>query len=256
MKKIVSILSIFAATAAIASSVQSDNTFGVMKLNIGTATGQTIIGVPWENVGGGDINVNKIMLTNNLAVNDQLWYFNQGTKNYQVWKLTAEGWSTSGAVIPEGTDSEAALDETAVPRGSALIIDRKTEGSSGDIYLYGQYTGSTATNSIASNPAVALFSLIAPTATTGSTVDLNSGLDYVGEPLEGDQIIQGAGTDNIYTYRKPTGESKLKWCKSEWETAGNGKIQKFVDSGVTLPVGKGAWYLRTKASGDYKLIWK
>lgn len=254
MKKIVSILSIFAATAAIASSVQSDNTFGVMKLNIGTAIGQTIIGVPWENVGGGDINVNKIMLTNNLAVNDQLWYFNQTHKKYQVWKLTAEGWSTSGAVIPEGTDSEDALDETVVPRGSALIIDRKTEGSSGDIYLYGQYTGSTATNSIASNPTFALFSLIAPTATTGSTVDLNSGLEYVGTPLVGDQIIQGAG--DIYTYRVPSAGGDEKWCKSTWEQVGDGKIQKFVDSGVTLPVGKGAWYLRTKGSGDYKLIWK
>ena len=82
MKKVVSILSIFATTVAIASSVQSDNTFGVMKLDIGTAVGQTIISVPWENVGGGEINVNKIMLTNNLAVNDQLWYFNQNTKKY------------------------------------------------------------------------------------------------------------------------------------------------------------------------------
>lgn len=254
MKKIVSILSIFATTAAIASSVQSDNTFGVMKLNIGTDVGQTIIGVPWENVGGGDINVNKIMLTNNLAIGDQLWYFNQVTTKYQVWELKEGGWDAQD-VLPE--NQEAVDDSKTVPRGSALIIYRKHEGSSGDIYLYGQYTETTATNTIATSSSAAVYSLIAPTATTGPTVDLNDGLDYVGAPLVGDQIIQGAGTDKIYTYRKPTVGSTLKWCKSTWVQDGDGMIQQFVATGVTLPVGKGAWYLR-KASDEapIKLIWK
>ena len=256
MKKMVSILSIFATTIAIASSVQSDNTFGVLKLDIGTVAGQTIISVPWENVGGGDIEVDKIMLTNNLAVDDQLWYFNQSSKKYQVWKLTATGW-TAQDVVPEGASQEAASDATTVPRGSALIIERNSAGSDGNIYLYGQYTETTATNTIATSSSAAVYSLIAPTATTGSTVDLNSDLDYEGTPLVGDQIIQGAGTANIYTYRVPTGEDSSAWCRTSWVEQGGAKVQQFVATDVTLPVGKGAWYLRQASEAEaLKLIWK
>ena len=256
MKKMVSILSIFATTVAIASSVQSDNTFGVLKLDIGTAAGQTIISVPWENVGGGDIEVDKIMLTNNLAVNDQLWYFNQVNKKYQVWKLTATGWAAQDVV---SESKEAALDGTTVPRGSALIIERNSEGSDGNIYLYGQYTETTATNTIATSSSAAVYSLIAPTATTGSTVDLNSRLEleYDGTPLAGDKIIKGAGTDNIYTYRVPTGGDSSAWCKTSWVEQGGAKVQQFVAADVTLPVGKGAWYLRQASEEEaLKLIWK
>jgi hypothetical protein len=251
MKKVVSILSIFATTVAIASSVQSDNTFGVLKLDIGTAAGQTIISVPWENVGGGDIEVDKIMLTNNLAVDDQLWYFNQVNKKYQVWKLTATGWAAQDVV---SESKEVALDDTTVPRGSALIIERNTVGANGNVYLYGQYTASTATNSIAYNSDAEVFSLIAPTATTGSTVNLNLDLDYEGTPLVGDQIIQGAG--DIYTYRVPSAGGGEKWCKSTWEQVDGGKLQTFVTTGVTLPVGKGAWYRRQQGNAPLSLIWK
>ena len=253
MKKIVSILSIFAATVAIASSVQSDNTFGVLKLNIGTEIGQTIISVPWENVGGGDVDVNKIMLTNNLASGDQLWYFNQESTKYQVWELTAEGWSAQSVVSEK---QESADDSTKVPRGSALIIKRNAVGANGNVYLYGQYTASTATNSIAYNSGAEVFSLIAPTATTGETVDLNSGLEYEGTPCENDQIIMGAGTDNIYTYRVPTAGDSPAWCKTSWVEQGGGKVQRFVATDVTLPVGKGAWYRRQKVNEPLSLIWK
>jgi len=255
MKKMVSILSIFATTVAIASSVQSDNTFGVLKLNIGTEIGQTIICVPWENVGGGDVDVNKIMLTNNLASGDQLWYFNQAHKKYQVWTLTAEGWSPQ-SVVSESEEKESADNSTKVPRGSALIIERNAVGADGNVYLYGQYNASKAENPIAYNSEAEVFSLIAPTATTGSTVDLNSGLEYKGTPCVNDQIIMGADTDNIYTYRVPTAGDSPAWCKSSWDEQGGVMVQKFVTTGVTLPVGKGAWYRRQKVNESLSLIWK
>lgn len=250
MKKIVSILSIFATTAAIASSVQSDNTFGVMKLNIGSEVGQTIIGVPWENVGGGDIDVNKIMLTNNLTNGDKLYYFNTNSVKFQVWELTSTGWEHQ-TVVPEEkiNQLESASESQTIPRGAALVIERNAAVTSGEVYLYGQYVASTGTSTISAATAESdVYSLIAPCGT--GSVDLNSNsLGWSSKAAAGDTISYGKQT---YSWDS----ANNRW---HYETEGTGGSIHIEGSGgnvftppvdhytdITIPAGQGVWYKRAK----------
>ena len=256
MKKIVSILSIFATTAAIASSVQSDNTFGVMKLNIGSEVGQTIICVPWENVGGGDVDVNKIMLTNNLTNGDKLYYFNTNSVKFQVWELKSTGWEPQD-VVPEGKGNQleiASVSQT-IPRGAALVIERNAPVTSGEVYLYGQYVASTGTSTISAATAESdVYSLIAPCGT--GSVDLNSvSLGWSSKAAAGDTISHGTNT--------------YSWDGTSWyyEENGTGPAIPIGGSGgntftppnkvteITIPAGQGVWYKRAKGGGSFTVTW-
>ena len=256
MKKIVSILSIFATTAAIASSVQSDNTFGVLKLDIGTATGQTIICVPWENVGGGDVDVNKIMLTNNLTNGDMLYYFNTNSVKFQVWKLTSTGWEHQ-TVVPEGKENqlEAASVSQTIPRGAALVIERNTAVTSGEVYLYGQYVASTGTSTISAATAESdVYSLIAPCGT--GSVDLNSNsLGWSSKAAAGDTISCGTNTyswDGTSWYYEENGTEQAIHIDG---SGGNTFTPPNKVTAITIPAGQGVWYKRAKDGGSFPVTW-
>ena len=265
MKKVVSFLSILATTVAVASTVESDNVFGVLKLDIGTAVGQTIIGVPWENVGGGDIDVNKIMLTNNLATGDKLYYFNYATKKFQIWELNlSTGWDAQ-TTVPEREYLEAVVNENqSIPRGAALILSRESAGpvGGGSVYLYGQYLSSDAVTTITPRTSARatdyVYNLIAPSRQEGvplnraiyfsnseATSALTGDYSWKNEDLNGDKIILTDGTmyshdSNGWYVMKRTGESPT-----------SPKVKSYEDADVLIPMGKGAWYMRNGTSNLY-----
>lgn len=183
MKKLILSLTLAgaAALAAKASTVSSANTFGVLKVDSNTA--QTIIAVPWVEVGAGTdpIKVANLVMTSNLTDDDMLYYWN-GEK-YLAWKLQSGSWKAVNVVSFEGVDVAEPAQNTAVARGKALILVRSVYANK-PIYLYGQYQTSA---DVAPQISANAWNLIAPCNASSAAIDLNSHYNWSKVPA-GDYI--------------------------------------------------------------------
>lgn len=241
MKTILSALAIAAASTALA--VESSNTFGILRVDSDKA--QTIVSIPWTDCGtGGAIKVKDVVKTANLTINDQLYYYNNGS--YKLWVLASTGWVGAQSVKGENGGVDAAEgDDSTLARGGALILVR--QNISVPFYLYGQVAWSTAENTLTTTIAASSKTLLAPP--TDKNVELNN-TDYVTWTgvAAGDLILLSNGT-------------MLQWdsSKSMW-----GKITGFDPSTMTdtydydvavLAAGQGAWYARQAAS-NASVTWK
>lgn len=240
MKKMIFGFALIATCVASATTVTSANTFGVLKVT--SSAKETIISVPWVKVGdGGAIDADSLVLTSNLTAGDKLFAYDTTTGKYYTWTLQTPGetWGTSS----ENEGDYLVASKSSLPRGAGLILVRSN--TSNPIYLYGQYasTGGNTSNVTAATDDAAVFTLIAPPST--QPVDLNTQAT-MSAPVKGDMIILENGT--AYTYRNPVTNyvksESLKWCKQEV----TGDIVNYTDSGVTIPAGRGAWYMRKKGA--------
>lgn len=230
MKTILSALAIAAASTALA--VESSNTFGILRVDSSAA--QTIVSVPWEAAGGGEIKVADIVKTANLNNGDKLYYYNGS--GYTMWQLTDGAWV-------EAQSGEGELTYQDIPRGGAIILERfAPQGGSiaNCFYLYGQYTTAGSSTTCVANG----YTLLAPPSTTET--DLNTKTWTT--PGSNDNIILQDTT--VLHYRNS------KWGKLTKElNRETGVITETVDPSVAkIAAGEGAWY-HNDQSKDVTVQW-
>lgn len=250
MKKLIASLTILATGAALASSVSSTATFGVLKIT--SDAQETAISVPWVAAGtGSDVLVKDFVKTSNLHANDRLLVYNpemnDGNGGYKGWYLStnAGAWTGYGVAYGNIVSITAGGNTETLARGDALILIRTPESlaeTDHAIYLYGQYDSAEMTSyQMAQSSSAAKQTLFAPINVSGTDLDLNTGFDwgYVDVSTQkhtGDMIkVQAANTGAaIYLVCKDVSGS-YKWVHSFTESAEAAKIKP----------GMGAWYIAT-----------
>ena len=251
MKSIALFASLMAAGAAVASSVSSTATFGVLKVSSDKA--QTIISVPWVAAGSGnDVMVKDFVKTTGMTDGDQLYLYNTTGVNagkFTGWVLDNDAWVAAKVVSDENpstvdtpadfASTQVVRDENAtIAQGSALIIVR--QNTNADIYLYGQYRNASSV-SYTINRAAGRTTLFAPVNTSGAALALNDSHIAWNNAVVGDQIkLQGTVIPLVYTYTAM--DNGNKWARK----LSNGEY----DTNGAIRAGQGAWYITNVAGSD------
>ena len=246
MKRSLALACLFASSLAFATAtttVTSGNTFGVLRVDVGTAE-QVIIAIPWlaASTDGSDIKVTDVIKTANLYSGDQLYYYNTSTGKYQVWQLDDnKAWVAATRI--DGT--EDVVDGQTLTRGNAILLKRPGTKSS-SIYLYGQVPSTstcevTMAQGTTDTPA---YTLIAPPAV--SETDLNSATWK--NVATGDYIVLDVGTLLNYVTIDGTG----KWA--QW-TGFEDHADKYSTDAAKISAGQGAWYVSRGGTSAATVKW-
>lgn len=235
--KIRSVLCALAATAA--ATVFADVTSNVCGLlKITSDLTNTIIGVPWVEVGtGADIKVAKLVKTDNLSEGDTLYYYKDGTWN--AWSLGAQGWQPNTTVTVDGKTVAAPQDAQGIARGQALILERKDVTK--PFYLYGQFT----------TAAAAAQSIVAGSATApGYTLLASPKVEAFDFNASGK--ITNPGADDEIIIPNNGGESTILTLQDgKWGTRVKNTVKRFGKTVTTytwteaepIAAGTGFWYV-------------
>ena len=227
MKFRLMICAMAASTALFATDVTSD-TYGVLSVTNAAAT--TVVGVPWRNVGGGEmsnVTLSNLVSTTGLATDDIIYLY-EGTTWYG-YKLSGTGvWEPYTTVSGTTTVSQpGSADGKTLARGTGLIIERASAAN--PIFLCGRYDSSTPSATSVSSGSKAL--VANPTTT----------IKYVTVGAVGDEIrvVKDGGAMDIFERRSDG------WYGTELVTVGGFSVKKKVKlaSGVPLDPGKGVWYV-------------
>ncbi len=187
------------ATAAVATTtLTSGNTYGIVALADTTCT-NLIISIPWVDCTDSSQGtlVSNVVKTTNLTAGDYI--IRKSGTTYQSWVLTGEApnlyWKPQTVADAGVTTTTDGADTARMTRGDALWLHRSNPASSSPIYLFGQYTNTTATSTISAGAATlvgnASGSAIAPGSFTWSS----------GGPASGDRImVNTASGYRTYTY--------------------------------------------------------
>lgn len=246
MKKTIAFICIAASTVALAASVESLNTFGVLKVT--SDKKETALCVPWSAVGSGNVKVKDFVMTSNLTRStegqtDGDWLLKYDGAAYKGWYLDNTGaWKgfassyTSGGV----TTSFSSDENATLARGDSLILIRKANltNDNNAIYLYGQYNGAfdgtltMGADTTGNNERVTLFAM---PNTSGSAFDLNddgwtwSGVVASTNFKTRDKIRLQAENGNTATFVYKNGQ---------WIDPVTSEV-----TGAKIKPGMGAWYI-------------
>lgn len=207
--------------SAIAGSGSS--VYGVMRIS--SSESEVIIAVPFNSADDSPINVSNLVLTANLTVDDDLYYYN-GT-DFDAWKL-AEGaggvkyWQSVGQVDKTQVKTSENPATATLSRGRSLIIRR--EKTSSPIYLIGIVPTGTASTTIAANTKA----LVAPPFTgtdTKTTIDLNADVTWSGVDAK----------DILWVPSSGSSLKQYKYKNGQWKAG-------FSTAAATVPAGQGFWY--------------
>ncbi len=234
-------LTLASSLSAATTTVESGNTLGLLRVDIGNAS-EALIAIPWLGVAttDTDIKVTDVIKTANLTAGDQLFYYDTTTKKYQVYQLNDQKeWVAATTVSEDGMETAGDATKT-LSRGNALLLKR-TSTTETSVYLYGQVPTSTEaiTTTMAKGTSDApAFTLLAPPSV--DDIDLNTGATWA-NVNPGDMIALADST--VLTYRN-----------SNW-----GKVTGFdeatntdkIDTAVAkITAGTGAWYVSAKGASN------
>lgn len=245
MKKLLCTLAIAAASTALA--VESSNTFGILRVDSSAA--QTIVSVPWEAAGGGDIKVKDVVKTANLTNGDQLYYYADGS--YKLWVLENGVWTGAQTVKDQDgatITADRGTDADVLARGGAIILVRQnpttgTPAVANPFYLYGQYNSTLPSISVSRNDGNVTYTLIAPPS--ANSVALNSGT-WTGVTA-GDHVILPSGQPLYWK------DATDKWCALTTDLdTGDETYESYT---TPIPAGEGVWMRVTKGSGTVSVQW-
>ena len=214
------------ASAALFANVPTDSlTYGILAVS-DNASSNTVVGVPWLNVGAGNVTISNLISTAGLTNGDGVYLYENGV--WSGYVLDSGIWDPTTTV---GTNTVVAADdadEKTVARGTGLIIQRANTNAT--IYLCGRYTNETIITTITANS----LTLIANPTTSAKTI--GDGIGTVGDQIRvpkngGDLLIyekrsDGWGTEVVTTTTKGGRTKKIR----TWTL------------GCELAPGMGAWY--------------
>lgn len=206
------------------------------------ATGTyTLIAVPFKDVGGADqkIKVADVVKTVGLKDGSRLYYY--ADNKYYVWKLDAktDAWTGVNVTSASEKEGESVTMQTPpadfqVPCGATLWLQRAA-GSEEGVVLYGGEA--TVPNPTLTAKSVQLISN--PKAT-----DYTFKADGDEGVVDGDMIMipQDNGTQTAYTYKTGKGWGQYKGTAEKIPGTAI-PLSKFETATVTIPGGRGAWYV-------------
>lgn len=262
-KQIVTACALIASVAAFAASVTSDNTFGVLKVAstaTDVASGQLIIPVPWENVGGGGVVATNYVLSTGRKSGDKLYWYDNSleTPAYKVWSIEADNGPWTPVETYNISTSSASFTSVkpgngeSIARGHAVILGL-VAGSTGAVYLSGQYNANDVKVQIY-GPTEAdaaklsrVSTLIAPS--TASDVDVNTLTFYTKENETYTPITDKTVLKNDYIRLANGTTFTYSVSLASWYKEGDGGAP--ITTGLTIPAGQGAWYSRGNAGSIY-----
>ena len=247
-----------AATVALGADVPGQNTCGLM--NVPSDAEVTMIAVPWVTVGGSAdamevanlVKTDTLTSADELYSGDELYYYAKGT--YYRWVLKDGVWTPTATTKEDAKGNPVTVlapdASYTLPRGTGLFLVRKD--TSKEIWLYGQYSTEKVSVTVAKaetvdGKMVPAYTMIAnPNA---EAYDLND--KGVKEGCEvGDQILLD-DAKTLYTY------TAAGWTTKTTVTKTIGGVErtfkKDTTEGVTIPAGKGAWYV--SKGGSPTIVW-
>lgn len=287
-KQIVTACALVASVAAFATSVASENTFGILKYEVSSSSdGQVMVGVPWLEVGGGDVSPTNLILSANRVAGDMMYWYDSSTSIYKAWKIEADGgsWSNTGTweISESGATKEKATGTETAARGNVIILSlNKKDDAYPDVFLYGQYaTTGAASNSLVcpetSGSHKVVCNLVAPsmaanvnlqTAYTSGVVFRSGESAANADTLVGDSILLPDGTTFVFVKESTTvldGETSnfvssayTGWTKkalldpSKELSTTNPYV--YWNVACELTAGQGAWYFR-KGASPLTIVW-
>lgn len=212
------------------------------------ATGTyTLIAVPFKDVGGVDqkIKVADVVKTVGLKAGSHLFYYTG--ENYYAWKLEEGTWK--GAAVSYKKNGKDEMTQTPedgfqVPCGATLWLQRAEE-SEESVVLYGE-------EAPVPNPTL--------TAKSVQLISNPKATDYTFKAegdegvADGDMIMipQDDGTQTAYTYK--TGKGWGQYEQSGKVLGTEIPLMKFTVKTVTIPGGRGAWYV-SKGTTPPSIVW-
>ena len=249
-KQVVFGLAAVFSLVASAAGVESSNTFGVMKVDAGAATGKrdVFISVPWIEVGNSDsaqtVNATNLVLASQLDEGDMLFVYGGGSTEgtFGAWSVQKSAGVTNWVAVTVSASDGPYVPGTkaGLNRGSGIVVQTAQRY----IYLYGQYSSTANVLSIAPGDESRSYTLIG--TQFAKDYDLNNGEQVVwaGTIDPGDYIITELGVE----YTRTSTNTWQKWTGryNTITTWGNTQSQMkiYTDEGVTIPQGRGAWYAR------------
>ena len=232
-----------AAGAALGADVISGTTCAAMA--VPATDTYTLIAVPFKDVGGTEakVKVADVVKTVGLKKGSQLFYYT-GDK-YYAWTLNVDAGTWKGAQVAYLKNGKEALTESPadnyqVPCGATLWLQR-AEGSDESVILYGE-EASVSTSTLTAESV----QLISNPKATDYTFTL-AGAD-------GDMIMipQDNGTQTTYTYKTEKGWGQ--YTQSGVVPGTKIPLMKFTVTTVTIPGGRGAWYV-SKGDTVPSIVW-
>ena len=201
------------ATAALADTYTDGKVYGWLRVD--STNKVTVVGVPWLCVtNDANVEVAKLVKTDNLTAGDKLYIFNNGTWSGFVLNagLTAwEGVATTKKVNGVDTTIPAANDTLRLARGQALYLER--DDASQPFYLYGRYgalTSAELTSSIAAGGEKPTVTLLA-SPKLDADMDVNSSGRFTGTIDAGDSII--IPTEGAFSISYTRNAANTAWQK-------------------------------------------
>lgn len=239
LRSLIGFCALAVASVAVAADIEG-NTCGLM--NVPSTSEVTMIAVPWVNVGGGDVEVAKLVKTDTLTAGDELYYYNGST--YYRWLLSADKkWTPSATTKEQGGKSvtaEAPGGTYGVARGKGLTIVR--QNPSAEIWLYGQADATAISSTVAPGTSSApVYSLIANPTTADKNIKTLGG-------SVGDQILLNDKT--LYT-KDSTGWYTWKVGATVANLPFTPKVKDY--DNCVIPAGQGAWYV--SVGGNPAIEW-
>ena len=226
MKLRLMICAMAAGTALFATDYPSSNVYGVLSVS-DTATSNTVVGVPWMNIGEGTpaaVTLSNLVSTATLDAGDIVYLYENGT--WLGYRLTSGGvWDPLTTINGATVASPGSADAKALTRGTGIIIQRANNQD--PIYLCGRYDATTVSTSVPANSMV----LIANPKPTDAYITAGSAGDQINIPKNG-------GAMDMYERRSDG------WYGTEIIQVGGFDVKKKVklDNGVLIGAGKGAFY--------------
>lgn len=260
-KQIVTACALIVSIAAFAASVESANTFGVMKITA-SAGSQVIIPVPWVSIGSNNcVKATEYILPNGRVAYteekqsgeyDALYWYNPETQIYSEYQVR------DGAWVGQETEYESQniTPPVSFERGTAALLQLASGVSAEPIYLSGEYTTGTAVVEVYGHDAEFLAehanasksTLVAPptaadyypndsqTWAYGTTEELDGTGDIVKDQLA---VAYPSGAVTNFTYYSADKFGSGYPAKAGWYRINGDELEAAV-----IPAGCGAWYIR------------
>lgn len=178
-----------------------------------------------------------------LDSEDQVYYY--------YWYKTGDGWTpiTTDKLMPDGSEvakNPPAASAFSVSRGLGFWIKRKASENA-TVYLKGQVTEAAQSTAIAPGLNLVGYGAVEAFALNGSGVNWTGayGDTVTGNTANSDKILVSNGSGGYTEYfffKKPTG-----WPSAYDALDGKWITKNYAVADVTVPAGKGFWYLRRGA---------
>ena len=239
--------------SASAATLDSPNTYGILALPDNTST-NLMISVPWVDCTDGAQNtlVSNVVKTTNLKAGDYLILKDGST--YNSWVLTGTApnlhWTAQAVASSDaGVTTTPDASGKRIARGMALWLHRADPANSSPIYLFGQYSSTAVTTTIAAGTTT----MIANPGTEELKVSLlRNGGTYTkftsGSPANGDKLmVNTASGYKTYTYNGSAWTKKITMDSTGLPTLPGGQTPGITQSAAVtdadvIPAGKGFWY--------------